>query len=265
MVQPVRVDYQITGEGAAVFLTHGVGARRQVWDGIIARLAPHFRCISYDLRGHGGSDGATAPLGLDEFAADLEALRAELGIEQAHFIGHSLGGMIVPTYARAHPQRIKSLGLICTAAFRSPEAKANGAKFVEKLYAEGMPGILDTMLGRWFTDEFRRDHPEVVEVRKQQMLNADQRVYRETYKVFATTDMGPWLHEITAPTLVTTGEFDPGCSPALNEKIAAALPRSELVILPALRHSVLVEAPDLVADLLLRFLQSVDARPGVPA
>lgn len=256
MVQPVRVDYQIAGEGPAVFLTHGVGARRQVWDGVIAKLAPHFRCISYDLRGHGNSEGATAPLGLAEFAADLEALRAELGIEQAHFVGHSLGGMIAPTYARAHPERIKSLALICTAAFRSPEAAANGARFVEKLYAEGMPGILETMLGRWFTDEFRRDHPEIVELRKQQMLNADQRVYRETYKVFATTDMGSWLHEITARTLVTTGEFDPGCGPALNEKIAAALPHSELVILPALRHSVLVEAPDLVGDLLLRFLLS---------
>lgn len=254
MVQPVRVHHRITGDGPAVFLTHGVGARREVWDGVIAKLAPHFRCISYDLRGHGLSEGTTAPLGLDEFAADLEALRAELGIEQAHFVGHSLGGMIVPAYARAHPERIKSLALICTAAFRSPEARANSARFVEKLYAEGMPGILDTMLSRWFTDEFRRDRPKVVEERKQQMLNADPRVYRETYKVFATTDMGPWLHEIAARTLVTTGEFDPGCGPALNEQIAAALPNSELVILPALRHSVLVEAPDLVGNLLLRFL-----------
>ena len=262
MAPPIRIDYSIVGDGPTVFLTHGVGARRQVWDGVVARLAPHFRCISYDLRGHGGSDGAAAPLGVDEFAADLEALRAELGIQQAHFIGHSLGGMIVPTYTRAHPERVKSLSLICTAAFRSPEAKANGAKFVEKLYAEGMSGILDTMLDRWFTEEFRRERPGIVETRKQQMLNADPRVYRETYKAFATTDMGPWLHEISAPTLVTTGEFDPGCSPALNEKIAAAIPNSELVILPALRHSVLVEAPDLVGNLLLRFLQSVEARAG---
>ncbi len=260
MAQPIRSEYSIVGTGPAVFLTHGVGARRQVWEGVVAKLAPHFQCISYDLRGHGGSEGTSAPFGLDEFVADLEALRAQLGIERAHFIGHSLGGMIVPAYARAHPERIRSLGLICTAAFRSPEAKANSANFVKKIEAEGMPGILDTMLGRWFTDEFRREHPDFVEQRKQQMLNADPRVYLETYRVFATTDTGPWLGEIEAPTLVTTGEFDPGCSPALNEKIAAALPKSELVILPHLRHSVLVEAPDLVGNLLLRFLQSVEAQ-----
>ena len=81
MAPPIRIDYSIVGDGPTVFLTHGVGARRQVWDGVVARLAPHFRCISYDLRGHGGSDGAAAPLGVDEFAADLEALRAELGIQ----------------------------------------------------------------------------------------------------------------------------------------------------------------------------------------
>jgi pimeloyl-ACP methyl ester carboxylesterase len=259
MASPIRSAYSIAGNGPAVFLTHGVGARRQVWEGIVGKLAPHFRCISYDLRGHGGSDGATAPFGLDEFVADLEALRAELGIEQAHFIGHSLGGMIVPAYARAHPQRVKSLGVICTAAFRSPEAKASLATFVQKIDQQGMPGVLDTLLDRWFTDAFRRDRPDVVEARKEQMLNADRRVYRETYRVFATTEMSPWLHEIAAPALVMTGEFDPGCSPALNEKIAAALPRSELVILPALRHSVLVEAPDLVGGILQRFLLSAAA------
>jgi pimeloyl-ACP methyl ester carboxylesterase len=259
MASPIRSAYSIIGNGPAVFLTHGVGARRQVWEGIVERLAPHFRCISYDLRGHGGSEGATAPFGLDEFVADLEALRAELGIEQAHFIGHSLGGMIVPAYARAHPQRVKSLSVICTAAFRSPEAKASLATFVQKIDQQGMPGVLDTLLDRWFTDPFRRDRPDVVEARKEQMLNADPRVYRETYRVFATTEMSPWLHEIAAPALVMTGEFDPGCSPALNEKIAAALPRSELVILPALRHSVLVEAPYLVGGILQRFLLSVAA------
>jgi 3-oxoadipate enol-lactonase len=256
MALPVRSDYSIAGNGPAVLLTHGVGARRQVWDGVVERLAPHFRCITYDLRGHGGSEGADEPFGLEEFVADLEALRARLGIEQAHFVGHSLGGMIVPAYARSHPERVKSLGLICTAAFRSPEARANLANFVEKIDTEGMPGVLDTLLGRWFTDQFRRDRPDVVEARKDQMLKANPRVYRETYRVFATTEMAPWLSEIMAPTLVMTGQLDPGCGPELNERIAAILPDSELVILPALKHSVLVEAPGPVGDALLRFLLS---------
>ncbi|MBV8166174.1 MAG: alpha/beta fold hydrolase, partial [Alphaproteobacteria bacterium] len=120
----MRCRYAVAGQGPVVFLIHGVGARSQTWDGVVARLAPYFRCVTYDLRGHGESPGADQPIGLAEFVADLEALRAELGIDRACFIGHSLGGMIAPAYARAHRQRVQSLGLLSTVAFRDPAAQA---------------------------------------------------------------------------------------------------------------------------------------------
>jgi len=256
MPQPVRSEYAIVGHGPAVFLTHGVGARRHVWDGIVEQLAPHFRCITYDLRGHGGSEGADQPFGLEEFVADLEALRARLGIERAHFVGHSLGGMIAPAYAHAHPDRVKSVGLISTAAFRSPEARANLANFVRRIDAGGPAAVVDTLLDRWFTDRFRQDRPDIVAARKEQVLKLDSRVYRETYNVFATAETGPWLSKIGVPALVMTGEFDAGCGPALNAQMAEALPRSELKILPDLKHSILVEAPEPVGEALLAFLLS---------
>ena len=256
MALSIRSEYLIAGNGPAVFLIHGVGARRQVWDRIVEKLTPHFRCITYDLRGHGGSEGADQPFGLDEFAADLEALRVQLGIDHAHFVGQSLGGTMASASAGAHPQRVTSLGLLSTAAFRSAEARTSLVKFVKKINTEGTPGVVDTLLDRWFTDQFRRDRPDIVEARKKYVMNIDPRVYRETYRVFATTETGPWLSEINAPTLVMTGELDPGCGPALNEKMAAALPHSELVILPAIKHSIFVEAPDTVGDILLRFLLS---------
>jgi pimeloyl-ACP methyl ester carboxylesterase len=61
--------YSIEGKGPAVFLVHGVGARRQVWAGVVERLKFEFRCISYDLRGHGDSPKATGPFGLDDLVA----------------------------------------------------------------------------------------------------------------------------------------------------------------------------------------------------
>lgn len=256
MPPPIRSEYAIVGQGPAVFLTHGVGARRHVWDRVVEQLAPHFRCITYDLRGHGGSEGADEPFGLNEFVADLEALRAELDIERAHFVGHSLGGMIAPAYAHCYPHRVKSVGLISTAAFRSPEAKVNLANFVKRIDAGGPAAILDTLLDRWFTDKFRQAHPDVVAARREQVLELNPRVYRETYNVFATAETGPWLGEIRVPALVMTGEFDAGCGPSLNAKMAEALLRSELRVLPNLRHSILVEAPELVGAALLPFLLS---------
>lgn len=263
MVRAIRSSHAIAGKGPAVFLIHGVGARRQAWDGVIERLAPHFRCISYDLRGHGNSEGADQPFGLAEFVADLEALRAELGIEQAHFVGHSLGGMIAPAYARAHPGRARSLALISTVAFRGPEARINLDAFVKKMEEGGTASVIDTLMDRWFTDEFRQANPEVVGTRRKLVLALDPRVYRETYTVYATTDTGPWLPDFDMPALVMTGENDPGCPPALNKRMAEALPQGELVILPRLRHSILAEGPQETAERLLSFLLAAEHKAAM--
>jgi len=62
--------------------------------------------------------------GVEALVDDVEALRQSLGIEVMHIAGHSLGGMIGPAYARRHPDRVLSLGLLSTAAFRTVEDSA---------------------------------------------------------------------------------------------------------------------------------------------
>jgi pimeloyl-ACP methyl ester carboxylesterase len=66
--------------------------------------------------------------------------------------------------------------------------------------------------------------------------------------------MAPWLHEVTAPSLVLTGELDGGCNPRLNKLIAEAMPNSELVILDGLKHAILIEATDRVLPPMRDFL-----------
>ena len=113
--------YTVEGSGPALFLIHGIGARRASFGKLVAGLMDRFTCISYDLRGHGESPVPKARFGLDELVDDLEALRSRIGIEKAHFAGHSLGGMIGPAYARRFPSRVLSLGLWSTAAFRTKD------------------------------------------------------------------------------------------------------------------------------------------------
>ena len=85
---------------------------------------------------------------------DLETLRAELGIERAHFAGHSLGGMIGPAYARRYPQRVLSLGLLSTAAFRTADDSAKVCGVVHAMRTQGIAPVLQTLKERWFTPEF---------------------------------------------------------------------------------------------------------------
>jgi pimeloyl-ACP methyl ester carboxylesterase len=90
------------------------------------------------------------------------------------------------------------------------------------------------------------------------VVDTDPQVFLNVFRIYAGTEMAPWLHEVTAPSLVLTGEFDGGCNPRLNRLIDQALPNSELVILPDLKHSLLLEAGEVVAENLVRFIRALD-------
>jgi 3-oxoadipate enol-lactonase len=88
------------------------------------------------------------------------------------------------------------------------------------------------------------------------VIDTDAQVFLSVFDIYAETEMGPWLSEISHPCLVLTGENDGGCNPRLNRQIAGALPGSTLVILPNLRHAIPLEAPEQVAVPVLEFLFS---------
>ena len=256
MSSVVDCVYTISGKGPPLFMVHGIGARRSNWDGLSEYLRNDFTCIAYDLRGHGDSPTAKAPFGLGDLVADLEALRSKLGIDRAIVIGHSLGGMIGPAYARAHPSRVAALGLFSTAAFRTADDSSKVKGVVKAMEDTSVQAMLDTLVNRWFTDEFQAKHPDKVAHRKKQIVETPLEVFLNVFHIYAETEMGPWLHEIEAPSLVLTGELDGGCSPRLNEQIARALKNSELVVLKGLKHNVLIEAPERVGAPLLNFMKA---------
>ena len=250
----VDVAYTIEGEGPSLYMVHGIGSRRATWTGLVPALAGDFTCVSYDLRGHGESPTPPTPYSLDELVEDLEALRARLGHERIHIIGHSLGGMIGPAYARAHPDRALSVTLLSTAAGRTAEDSAKVGSVLAAMEAEGVENRLDTLVERWYTDAFIEARPDAIETRKRQVLDTPEHVFLSVFHIYAETEMAPWLHEVACPCLVLTGELDGGCNPRLNRFIADTLPDSELVILDGLKHSILIEAPERVAPPVRGFL-----------
>lgn len=252
----VDVDYSVDGSGPPLFMVHGIGGRRSGWDGIVEKLKGDFTCIRYDLRGHGKSPVPPVPYSLDELVEDLEALRAKLGIEKAHIIGHSLGGMIGPAYARAHPDRVMTLGLLSTAAGRTHEDAAKVKGVVAAMEQKGISAILPTLIDRWFTDDFLAANKPAVDARLQEVLDTPPEVFLAVFRIYAATEMAAWLHQVRCPCLVLTGENDGGCNPRLNRFIDEQLLDSELVILPKLKHSILKEASAEVAEHVGRFIKA---------
>ena len=246
----------IAGRGPPLILIHGIGARRATFAALVKGLQDRFTCISYDLRGHGDSPLPAGRFGLEDLVDDLEALRDRLGVERVHLAGHSLGGMIGPAYARRYPDRVLSLGLYSTAAFRSEDDSAKLRGVVALMRERGIGPVLDTLTARWFTDGFAAAHPDVIAWRKRQVMEMDAEVFLNVFDIYAETEMGPWLHEITVPALVLTGELDGGCNPRLNWAIAEAMPHAELVVLEGLKHAIFIEATDRVLPHVAGFLDA---------
>lgn len=250
----VRSAYSVAGDGPALFMIHGIGARRATFDGMVAGLKDGFTCITYDLRGHGLTPWDGGQFGLDDLVDDLEALRDRLGIEAAHVAGHSLGGMIGPRYALRYPGRVKSLGLWSTAAFRTEDDSAKVMGVVAAMRDKGIGPVLDTLTARWFTDAFCTARPDVIDWRKKQVMDTPAEVFLNVFDIYAETEMAPWLHEVAASCQIITGENDGGCNPRLNWLIHQALPGADLVILPDLKHAIFIEATDQVLPHVRNFL-----------
>ena len=242
----VPTAYSVAGDGPPLIMIHGIGARRATFDGMVAGLKDRFTCITYDLRGHGLTPWTGGRFDLDDLVDDLEDLRARLGIASAHIAGHSLGGMIGPRYAHRYPERVKSLGIWSTAAFRTEDDSAKVRGVVAAMRDKGIGPVLDTLTARWFTDAFCAARPDVIEWRKKQVMDTPAEVFLNVFDIYAETEMAPWLHEVKAPAQIITGENDGGCNPRLNQLIHQALPGSELVILPHLKHAIFIEATDQV-------------------
>ncbi len=259
MPDVIDCEYTIEGSGPPLFLIHGIGAARDAWRFIVPILRDHFTIVTYDLRGHGASPMPSTEFGLDELVNDLERVRERTGFEKAHFSGHSLGGMIGPAYARKYPDRVLSLGLLSTAAGRTQDdsRKVNGV--VDMMENQGIPNVLETLTDRWFTDTFIAANLAIVRARLDQVISTNPVVFLNVFRIYANVEMMPWLHEVDCPCLVLTGENDGGCNPRLNKGIDSALPNSKLVILPNYKHAILIEAPNIVAATMLRFIQNLNA------
>ncbi len=250
------INYRVEGSGFPVFLIHGIGASLETWDGLVALLAKDCCCIRYDLRGHGKTrKDPNGDYSLDALVDDLEQLRQHLGLDQAGFVGHSLGAMIAARYAKRYPQHCTLTGLVSTAAGREADDTERLETLIAKMKAEGVDSQLSNMVNRWFTDDFAVAHEDVIEARKQRVRDTDPDVFISVFETYARTEMIHWLEDVSAPSLIVTGELDGGCPPRLNRKIRAALSQAELFILQGLKHNIPIQTPERLNDILQWFIE----------
>lgn len=244
----LRLWYEREGKGEPpLVVIHGVGNSSDDWLSVIDFLADAFDIIRIDMRGHGRSSIPPGEWTIGDLSEDIVALADHLELERMHVAGFSLGGLVAQYIAIQHPARLKRLAILSSVSGRSEQERAAVEARLSYIVDSHPADYFERSVDRWFTPGFRASNPEAVEKKKRIISAMDREAYAKAYRILATTDLAEDLHRIEAPTLVMTGEHDRGSNTRMAKLMHEKIPESELVILPDLRHSILLEAPALVA------------------
>jgi 3-oxoadipate enol-lactonase len=250
-----RIFYEIDGEGLTVCLLHPVGLDCNCWGALVAVLAPRYRVLRVDLRGHGRSDTPPPPYSLGDFGADVHALLRQLHVAPVHVIGLSLGGMVAQVLALEHPDDVRSLVLADTNSTLGPEARRAMVERGEAARRGGMTSILESTLSRWFTPGFMGS--EVVDETRRRLIADSVEGWAATWRAISELDTEPRLPEIRVPTLVIIGECDLSVPVARARAMADRIPGAAFHVVPGAPHMAPLERPNLFNPPVLKFLANI--------
>jgi 3-oxoadipate enol-lactonase len=257
----VRISYDVWGrrDGEPVLLIQGLGTDSRGWALQRMALGRRYRCFAPDNRGTGLSDKPPGPYSLDQMARDAIAVLDAEGVDRAHVVGASMGGVIAQIIGVLHPERTRSLVLACTACHHHPwrvellNEWAESVRVHRALTADALRWLVGPRLhkrfGMWLN------------VLARILLQVDPEGFAAQVEaiVSAPDELRFELANVRVPTLVITGSQDALTPIGDAEELAEAIPGAQLVELRGAAHGLMVEAPNAFNGELLHFLDSVSA------
>jgi pimeloyl-ACP methyl ester carboxylesterase len=247
----IEIDYEVSGRGAAVLLSHGYSATRRMWDDQHRALGDRYRTISWSMRGHGETESPADPAAYsaDLTVADMRALLAHMGVERAVIGGLSLGGYVSLAFYLAHPEMVRAL-VICDSGpgYRNADARRQwNERAQERAVALDTRG-LEALGGSREVREsasLHRSAEGLAHAARGMLAQEGSRVI-------------DGLGAIDVPTLIIVGDRDqPFIAPC--EYMAKKIPGARLEVIRDAGHSSNLDQPEAFNRVLLDFLDSLPA------
>jgi pimeloyl-ACP methyl ester carboxylesterase len=247
--------YERGGSGEPLLMIQGMSGTHVAWgEPFLEPLRESFDLIAFDNRGIGLSAPIDGPFTIVEMAEDAAGLMEALGIESAHVVGISMGGMIAQELALAHPERLRSLTLGCTYC-GGPSSQLMPQANVEILAAGMMSGNREKAIrASWevnLSPAFRADESRYAAFHEMATsVPAVKRTIELQAQAIFGHDTSVRLGDISAPTLIVHGTED-GVLPYPNgELITSLMPSARLETLEGVGHMFWWEQPERAGELI---------------
>jgi 3-oxoadipate enol-lactonase len=250
--EPFHIHVDGPTEAPALLLSNSLGTNLTMWDPQVADWARHFRVVRYDSRGHGQSVATDEPYSIARLGHDAVAILDHLGIDKAHWCGLSKGGMVGQWVATHAHKRFDRIVLANTGARMGPPELWNTR--IANVRANGMAGLVQPTLERWFSPAFRERDTGTVEKVSEMLKTTPPLGYANCCAAIRDMDQRETIRSVTNPVLVVIGKLDPATPPAAGHLIADAIPDAKTVELDA-AHLSNLEQPEAFTRAVLDFLK----------
>ena len=240
------LNYEVDGKDGAPWLTfsNSLCTDLGMWEPQVAAFKNDYRILRYDTRGHGASDVPPGPYDPAMMAADVVGLWDALGIEQSHFVGLSMGGVIALSLLLDHKSRVSSIGVCDSRANSHAIHMDRWAARTKGAVDHGMGWLADDFTGHWFTGAAHEaKDPWIAKVRE--MVEATSLDgYIAGVNVVTSVDYRPRLAELDGnKVLFLAGAQDIGDFPDQARAMHAAVPKSQCVLIEGAAHLCNLEKP----------------------
>jgi len=255
-----RCAVEDEGEGPAVVCVHGLGGSSNTFTPLMGALARH-RVVRIDLPGSGRSHRADGALSMRRYADLVQSACARLNVTRAHFVGHSMGNIVLQHVAVQSPKLVASLALFGPLIVPPDAARSAIRARGDKAKAEGAAGMHEitlALLNASISADTRTRLPLAVAYVRESLMRQDPDGYARS--CFALADApAAEVDRIECPLLLVTGDEDVVAPPQAVRAMAEKLHRARsvrVVVLPKCGHWTPVERPEECARELRRFLEA---------
>jgi len=234
-----RMAVEIDGAGEALVMVHGLGGTSNVWSPQMPLLAPRFRVIRPDLYGSGRSPAASALSIQSLVDAVVRACRV-LGVERAHFAGHSMGTIVCQHLAVQHPALVQSLALIGPLP-APPDAGRQGLRDrAAKVRSGGMAEVAATVLAAATSADTRTNQPVAAAFVRELLMRQDPEGYAKLCEALAAAEAAD-LAQVRCRTLLVTGDEDQIAPPSSVRAMAGMIQDARVAVFSRCGHWTTIE------------------------
>jgi len=260
----VDMYYQVQGKGVPLVMIQGFAGNNQAWFFQAPVFKKYYKVIIFDNRGIGRTEMSSEPYTIRTMAEDVIGLMDYLGIDKAHILGLSLGGMVAQEIAISYPERVRKLVLGSTLAGSEGGSEVHPEMIKAFTTSESAANIdfrsipLEKVMYKMISLAFNKRLYRMIllPLSKLSMKSIDPKGHFEQMSAVSSYNTLDRLHLIKAPTLVITGTGDRIVSPIASEVIASRIPNAKLVLVKGGSHAFFMEMRGRFNKEVLDFLRS---------